>query len=66
MIQCPLPMILPAVVRAEDGDVVEMPLLVPGWQVAALEALAYERGQTAAALLRNLLTDFLRCQTAPL
>jgi hypothetical protein len=41
------------------SDVVEIPLLLPTWQVTALEALAHRRGLTAAALVRGLLAGFL-------
>jgi len=42
-----------------EGDVVELPLLLPGWQVTKLERAAHERGMTAAAMVRILLRDFL-------
>jgi hypothetical protein len=42
-----------------DGDVVELPLLLPGWQVTKLETVAHQRGLTAAAMVRYLLRDFL-------
>jgi hypothetical protein len=42
-----------------EGDVVELPLLLPGWQVTKLETAAHKRGMTAAAMVRNLLRDFL-------
>ncbi len=42
-----------------DGDVVEMPLLLPGWQVTKLETVAHQRGMTAAEMVRYLLRDFL-------
>ena len=47
---CPLP---------QEGDVVELPLLLPGWQVSNLETVAHQRGMTAAAMVRHLLRDFL-------
>jgi hypothetical protein len=40
-------------------DVVEIPLLLPDWQVQALEALAHERGLTAGEMVRRLLGEFL-------
>ena len=40
-------------------EVVEVPLLLPDWQVQALEALAYERGLTAGEMVRQLLGEFL-------
>lgn len=42
-----------------EGDVVELPLLLPGWQVTRLETVAHQRGMTAAAMVRHLLRDFL-------
>ena len=42
-----------------EGDVVELPLLLPGWQVTKLETVAHQRGMTAAAMVRHLLRDFL-------
>ena len=36
-----------------DRDVVEMPLLLPSWQVAALADAAQDRGQTAGEMLRR-------------
>ncbi len=40
-------------------DVVEIPLLLPGWQASVLETVAHERGLTAAVMVRHLLRDFL-------
>jgi hypothetical protein len=37
------------------GEVVEVPLLLPGWQVVALEQVAHERGLTAGQMLRQAL-----------
>jgi hypothetical protein len=45
---------------APEGEVVEVPLLLPGWQVAALEAAARREGLTLAAAARRLIRDFLR------
>lgn len=42
-----------------EGDVVEMPLLLPGWQVTKLETVAHQHGMTAAEMVRYLLRDFL-------
>ena len=42
-----------------DRDVVEVPLLLPSWQVAALATAAHDRGQTAGEMLRTLLSDFI-------
>jgi hypothetical protein len=40
-------------------DVVEFPLLLPSWQVDALESVAHQQGLTAAEMLRRVLSDFL-------
>jgi hypothetical protein len=42
-----------------DRDVVEVPLLLPSWQVAALADAAQDRGQTAGEMLRDLLSEFI-------
>ena len=42
-----------------EAEVVEVPLLLPGWQVCALETAAHQRGLTAAAMVRHLLRDFI-------
>ncbi len=41
-------------------DVVEIPVLLPGWQAQALEDAAHLRGLTAGEMLRHLLTDFFK------
>jgi hypothetical protein len=42
-----------------EGEVVEVPLLLPGWQVSALEKVAHQRGLTAATMVRNLIREFI-------
>jgi hypothetical protein len=42
-----------------ETDVMELPFLLPRWQVVALETVAHQRGMTTAAMLRALLSDFL-------
>lgn len=42
-----------------EGDVVEVPLLLPGWQASILETVAHQRGLTTGAMVRHLLRDFL-------
>jgi len=42
-----------------DRDVVEIPLLLPSWQVAALADVAQDRGQTTGEMLRHVLQDFI-------
>ncbi len=44
----------------EPGDeVLEIPLLMTGWQVTALATAAHRRGQTAGEMVRDLLREFL-------
>lgn len=40
-----------------ESDVVELPILLPDWQVTALERAAQERGMTVGQLLRRLFAD---------
>lgn len=40
-----------------DFDVIELPILLPEWQVNALEVAARERGMTIGQLLRRLFSD---------
>jgi hypothetical protein len=42
-----------------EEEVVEIPLLLPGWQASVLERVAHQRGLTAAVMVRHLLRDFL-------
>ena len=41
-----------------DAEVVEIPLLLPGWQVVALERAAQGQGLTTAEMVRRLIRDF--------
>ena len=52
--------------ETKDGDyepfgepTVELSLLLPGWQAAALESAAHSEGLTTAQLLRRLIQDYL-------
>jgi hypothetical protein len=54
---------LEALGSSPESDIVEVPLLLPGWQVAALETAAHDRGLTAGEMVRTLLRDFLNEQT---
>jgi len=47
----------PAHGSAWESDVVELPILLPEWQVTALERAAHERGMTIGQLLRRLFSD---------
>jgi hypothetical protein len=42
-----------------EADVIEVPLLLAGWQISALETAAHDRGLTAAEMVRHVLRDFL-------
>ena len=42
-----------------EGDVIEVPLLLSGWQMSALEGAAHRHGVTTAEMVRQLLRDFL-------
>ncbi len=53
----PSPELLP-LDAASPADVVEISLLLPGWQVAALETAAHDRGLTAGQMVRRLIRDF--------
>jgi hypothetical protein len=44
--------------HAPQTEVVEIPVLLPGWQALALEDAAHDRGLTAGEMLRHLLADF--------
>jgi hypothetical protein len=45
-----------------DSDVVELPLLLPRWQVDALEEAASERGMTTGQMIRRVFSEMLRPQ----
>jgi hypothetical protein len=47
-----------ALTELQDSDVIEVPLLLPGWQMSALEWAAHKRGLTAGEMVRHLLRDF--------
>jgi hypothetical protein len=48
-----------------EGDVVEVPLLLPTWQVSALEREAHQRGLTAATMVRHIIRDFIAAVVPP-
>lgn len=47
---------------SSDSDVVELPLLLPRWQVDALEEAANERGMTTGQMIRRVISDLFRPQ----
>jgi hypothetical protein len=50
-------------VRVPSADeVVEIPLLLSGWQASALERAAHDRGLTTGEMVRGLLRDFFAAQ----
>jgi hypothetical protein len=49
----------------DDGEVVELALCLPGWQVECLEAAAHQRGLTAGQFLRRVIHDALDCVAPP-
>jgi hypothetical protein len=48
-----------AIQEPASEDVVEIPLLLPGWQADALEGAAHEHGLTIAGMVRRLLNQYL-------
>jgi hypothetical protein len=42
-----------------DGEIVEISLLLPGWQASRLEHEASSQGLTAAQMMRRLLRSYL-------
>lgn len=40
-----------------ENEIVELPILLPEWQVTALEQAAQQRGMTIGQLLRRLFAD---------
>lgn len=44
---------------SSDSDVVELPLLLPRWQVDALEEAANRQGMTTAQMIRRVISDFI-------
>jgi hypothetical protein len=48
-----------------DAEVVEIPLLLPGWQVVALEQAAQDQGLTTGEMVRRLIRDFCQSDELP-
>jgi hypothetical protein len=42
-----------------EGDVVELSLLLPGWQLGALEKASRRQGLTTGQMVRRLVQEFL-------
>jgi hypothetical protein len=51
--------------KVQETGVVEIPILVPEWQAAALEDAAHDRGLTVGELMRHLLADFFAKPCGP-
>jgi hypothetical protein len=45
--------------RRLEEEVVELSLLLPGWQLGALEKTAQSQGLTTAQVVRRLIRDYL-------
>ncbi len=41
-----------------EEEIVELAVLLPGWQAEALETAAHDQGMTTAQMLRSLIRDF--------
>lgn len=48
-----------------DHEVVELQLLLPRWQAAALDAAARARGMTSGQILRRVITDLFAAPPRP-
>jgi len=46
-----------------DAEIVELPLLLPSWQMEALETAAHDQGLTAGQMIRHLIRDFFDLHT---
>jgi hypothetical protein len=44
--------------RHFDGEMVEIELLLPAWQISALETAAHSRGLTTGQMVRSLIGTF--------
>ena len=53
----PLDAFAPFDAARSDHEVVELQLLLPRWQAAALDAAARARGMTSGQILRRVITD---------
>lgn len=67
-----MPVLAPSLANSSAGysagsnfDVIELPILLPEWQVNALEAAAAQRGMTIGQLLRRLFSDLFADQRPP-
>lgn len=47
-----------------DGEMVELSLLLPDWQVEVLASAASRQGRTTGQMLRHIIRDF--CEREPL
>jgi hypothetical protein len=42
----------------ENGEIVEIPILIPEWQLRLLESAASDSGRTTGQMLRSLISEF--------
>jgi hypothetical protein len=49
--------LLPSDHAGVDAEIVEIPLLLPRWQILALESVAEERGLTTGQMIRRLIGE---------
>jgi hypothetical protein len=47
-----------------DAEIVEVALLLPRWQILALESVAEERGLTTAQMLRRMIGETISKQSS--
>jgi hypothetical protein len=53
----PMPSTLPTDSSGVDAEIVEIPLLLPRWQILALESVAEEHGLTTGQMLRRMIGE---------
>ena len=58
-----IPSLEASALRALDGEMEELSLLLPKSQAALLEEEANRQGLTAGQLARSIIRDFFLCQT---
>jgi len=54
----------PQLPSLQEDEVVELAVLLPGWQAQALETAAHDQGITTAQMVRTLIRDFFSQQLA--
>jgi hypothetical protein len=51
-------MLAPSSIPSGSDDVVEVPVLLPGWQFRLLETAASDSGRTTGQMMRTLISEF--------